>query len=108
NMFHLFGREARVALDPVELPALADLSRRPRIVWLAVGVRAAAEAEEVVIESLLVGVDLRPALVAHAAVPGSAGVHARVLRLRRLAGHHLVDVAGQVVDAEVAHALGLR
>src|SRR5262249_26008949 len=61
-------------------------------------------------EPFVVRVNLRPALVANAVEPGSAGRHVVVLarRLARLARRELVGVARHVPHAVVAHALGLR
>src|SRR5262245_23142465 len=111
-VLHLGDGEARRAFDPLELPLLFDLVGRARIGRLAVGLGAAAKTEEVIIERLVVRVDLRAALIARAFVPRSARVNAVELALvarqvERLARDDLVDVAGQVVHAVVAHAFGL-
>src|SRR5690606_2241874 len=67
--------------------------------------------EKVIIKALVVRVDLGATLVAHALVPGASGVHALVFpaptRFEGFARHHLVVVARQIVDAEIADALGL-
>src|SRR5262249_32488939 len=110
-LLHFRGREAGDLLDAIERPPFARLARCSRIGRLAVGLGAAAEAEEVVIELLVGRVALRPALFPHAAVRGPAGVHAVELaaevRAVGFAGHDFIGVAREVSDAEVADALGL-
>src|SRR5688572_21428780 len=64
--FHLAERETGRAFDALELPLLFDLIRGARIGRLAVGLGAAAKAEEVIIEGFVVRVDLRTALIARA------------------------------------------
>src|SRR5262249_11937438 len=66
----------RVLREPDDLlPRLAalDLLRRARVRRLAVGLLAAAKREVVILKSLVVRVDLGPALIAHALVPGPPG-----------------------------------
>src|SRR5690606_769373 len=98
--------------DALHLPLLFALFAGERLGGLTVGLRAAAKAEEVVVEAFVVRVDLGTTLVAHAFVPGAAAVDAVVLTLEprlvvALALHDLVGVTRQIGDPIGAVALGL-
>src|SRR5690606_30694231 len=79
----LVEREAGEALDALEAPSFTHLARRARIGGFPIGLRATAKPEEVVVKPLVVRVDLRPALVAHALVPRATRVDAVVFRAPR-------------------------
>src|SRR6185503_9186928 len=50
DVLHLRDREERALLDAAELPPVLDLVRGPRVGGLAVGLGAAPERQEVIIE----------------------------------------------------------
>src|ERR1044072_1553573 len=96
------------------LPFLAalDLLRRAWIRGFSVGLGAASEAQVIIGEPLIMLVDLRAALVAHAVEPRPARRDVIELAPRRrcLRRRELIGVSGHIVDTVIAHArrLGSR
>src|SRR5664280_269800 len=111
GFLNLLPRKASNLLNLFEFPVCFALFDRAGIRRLAVGLRAAAKAQEVIIEAFIVRVDLWPTLVANTLIPGTTRVNAVKLAskigAKRFTRHDFVCIPRHVIDAIIANALRL-